>query len=152
MVSALFGKGRLFLGAQYCPLLENRSNTSANGPATRPEGARGFMRCAGLGCCGRCIADLGHLTGPLSTSRNLCSVCSWVGIIQPRIYHQMEAKDHNQLASKELAALGLESWEQRSRWALPSRHGRGRPKPWQPPDSPVLKSKESRKALVVKWR
>lgn len=28
----------------------------------------------------------------------------------------------------------------------------GRPRPWKPPDSPVLKSKESREALVVKRR
>lgn len=27
----------------------------------------------------------------------------------------------------------------------------GHPKPWQTPESPVLKSKESRKALVMKW-
>ena len=27
----------------------------------------------------------------------------------------------------------------------------GCPKPWQPPDSHVLKSKQSRKALVIKW-
>ncbi|CAM9428515.1 unnamed protein product [Rangifer tarandus platyrhynchus] len=111
MVSALFGKGRLFLGAQYCPLLENRSNTSANGPATRPEGARGFMRCAGLGCCGRCIADLGHLTGPLSTSRTSFlepAVCPGQAPLLAVIHSEL----YLTFSSTGVAALRFRDWPQ----------------------------------------
>ena len=91
MVSVLFRKGRLFLGAQSCPLLENRSNTSANRPATRPEGARGLMLCAGLGArpvhCGSGTLDRASVYQPV---RSLCPggqssvACAMPGCCHPQ--------------------------------------------------------------------